>query len=166
MYWRLKDQSEENFLKFRQLGPKVIAQQAEALEGESCQTAKVVQSGFQSPGKEILKSLQSLAQLLDKVGLKEDGLKVTEFHQQLSVKAVTDREAVIASISKHDGAEAFLTSKLAYLKELATSKPPPLLPSSGQTTVGKPQNMRHIVLNCANIGCYERNWASAGARFS
>ena len=33
MYWRLKDQSEENFLKFRQLGPKVIAQQAEALEG-------------------------------------------------------------------------------------------------------------------------------------
>ena len=42
-------------------------------------------------------------------------------------------QAVIASISKHDGAEAFLTSKLAYLKELATSKPPPLLPSSGDS---------------------------------
>ena len=27
------ERSEENFLKFRQLGPKVIAQQAEALEG-------------------------------------------------------------------------------------------------------------------------------------
>eukprot|EP00434_Breviolum_minutum_P033610 symbB.v1.2.029741.t2/scaffold3290.1/size59655/4 len=163
--WRIRF---ENLCRLRELGPKVVAQEAEALEGIAKRWSKdsqatsplmsdsvpiteyevqAIQSGFRSPeGKEIRRSLQSLAILLSKVGFKEDSRKVTELYRLSSEAA--DREAVIASIQK---AETFLQSKLDDLRRLAASLKPLAASSHGQ--MAGSQRAPHIVLNCANIGC-------------
>lgn len=130
----------------------------------------MLEDGFRSEeGKTILDTLQRLARLLNAEGFKEAGQKVIELHG-LSASAV-NREEIVATIKEQEGAEGFLISALAHLRRKVASLAPARPASRGpiETKAPASSQLRHVVLNCANIGCdFGENveQRGAGSKFS
>ncbi|CAJ1424164.1 unnamed protein product [Effrenium voratum] len=122
---------------------------------------RAVEEGFQSPeGARILQSLCTLADLLEEANAAEAS-RVRRLAARLRGQSRASREAVIAAITG-ELSEEFLLAQLASLRSRVPAAPSPSAsPPKGAA--------KHVVLNCANIGCtygQEVERRQRGNRFS
>ncbi|CAE7440942.1 unnamed protein product [Symbiodinium natans] len=204
--WRVRY---ENFLRLRSMGPKVLAQEAEALEGPpkrdpdcpqvrfpslmlqthldsaaprrhvvrgcdplssavpvrvpgvravdrmiQAEAVQAVLEGFQSAEvADILASLSKLAGLL-KLAREEawsgDRQKVLSLLEQASAHS-SHRQELVAFLS---GDEGFLKAAVEKLRHAASASGKPVIAETATPQrSGTPTSVKHVVLNCANIGC-------------
>lgn len=120
------------------------------------EAVQAVVDGFLSPkAEEILASLRTLAGLLKTAGEEEDRREVVSLLERASAHAAS-RQEVVAFLTAHSGREDFLKAAVEKLRrhaERLSGVKPDIAGTATPQRSGASNGMKHIVLNCANIGC-------------